>query len=662
MRTASANYLTYNAQTANNPVWIMIISGLPSNRGSFASGDFADIDSDFKKHIVNIKLHFNKIDLLEPHTDANEYEIEILDKDLNFTNVQKDYSLFAAEITIKVGFAELNEADFVVLPTVTIENIELLDDLLTWSIRAKDNIFRAKQDLFTALAQSTVSNASGVAQGATSIITADGSLFRDPSSPAFPPWVRACVVIDNELKSYTGISSNTLTGVQSEGVTGDVFHFDGSIVKQAFGFFCDPLTVLLHVLMTTDAGGNGYWDLAIPGFGLGLTSAQINVDAIEKLGWRISGYRESNLELRHVVYRRERLEWIERSCLRPLGCYLKSTAGKIDVGALDYVWQNENFSSQRDFANAEIVDLNFKFINPINFVRTQAKINPVSGDFTDNADVILDDSVNEYGQNPQPTEYYFNNDPLILGNPGTFGANSHYWVRRYFDIYGDVAAAIDFKSLMRGWLIEPGDDVRISYDTVPDMIAGTLGWTNRRALILGQEIDFNGECRFLAESYQIFDRVAGMTDGIYLLNEVTEGEIDDTDLAYNATLSTTFQTEDAYYDNITEGYAADVVAIFLELVEPGTGSGNQVIRISTSALDNTTALINTETRQFIRYDAAGSATHVIVIYHYMGNGPVTPGYIKLDWHERTSSAGVDQPTITVTGMWFIEHQRDMAFP
>lgn len=660
MRTATANYLALNDDAANNPVWIMIISGLPANRGSFASGDFADIDGDFKKDIVNIKLHFNKIDLLEPHTDANEYEIEILDKDLNFTSVQKDYSLFATQITIKVGFAELAEADFVVLPTVTIDNIELLDDLMTWNIRAKDNIFRTKQDLFTTLPQSNLTSA--IAAGAATITVADGSLFRNPTSPALPPWVKTCVVIDSELKSYTGISFNDLTGASSEGVTGDVTHEDDAVVKQAIGFKCDPLTVLLHVLMTTDAGGNGYWDLAIPGFGLGLTSAQINVDAIEKLGWRISGFRESNLELRHVIYQRERLEWIERTCLRPLGCYFKSTAGKIDVGSLDYVWQNENFVSQRDFANEEIIDLNFKFINPINFVRTQAKINPVSGDFTDYADVILDDSVNEYGQNPQPTEYYFNNDPLILGNPGTFGANSHYWVRRYLDIYGDVAAAIDFKSLMRGWLIEPGDDVRISYDPVPDLIAGTLGWTNRRALILGQEINFNGECRFLAESYQIFDRVAGLTNGIYTINKVTAGEIDDPNLAFNATLSTTLQADDAYYENIFNGYAADIVAIFLELEEPGGGSGNQVIRISTQALDNTTATLNTETRQFIRYDAAGSAVHEIVIYHYMGNGPVTPGYIKLDWHERSSSAGADQPTITVTGMWFIEHQRDMAFP
>jgi hypothetical protein len=638
----------------------MIISGLPANRGSFASGSFADIDSDFKKHIINVRLNFNRINLLEPHTDANEYEVEILDKDLNFTNVMKDYSLFSAEITIKIGFLELNESDFVVLPSVIIEEIMLLEDLLTWRIVAKDNIFRTKQDLFTALPQSNLTSA--IAAGAANIPVGAPTIFRDPTSPEIPPWVQTCVVIDNELKSYTGISGSNLTGAVSEGVTGDVTHEDDSVVKQAIGFLCDPLTALLHVLMTTDEGGNGYWDLAIPGFGLGIAAAKIEVDAIEKLGLKISGFRESNLELRHVVYKRESLEWIERTCLRPLACYLKSTNGKIDVSALDYFWDSENFVAQKDFANEEIIELNFEFFNPINFVRTQAKLNPVSGDFTDTADVILQDSVDEYGQNPRPTEYYFNNDPLILDNPGTFGANSHYWVRRYFDTYGDVSAKINFRTTMAGWLVEPGDYVTVTYDSIPDMITGALGWTDRRVLIVGQEIDFSGQCRFFGESYQMLNRVAGMTDGIYTLNEVEEIDIDDTDLAFNATSSATIQTEDAYYENTVTEYPADIVAIFLELEEPGTGTDNQVIRITTFALDNGGVIINSETRQFIRYDAAGSAVHQIVIYHYMGNGVVTPGFIKLDWHERSSSDPNDQPTITVVSMWFIEHHRDMAFP
>lgn len=654
MRTATANFLALNDDPVKNPVWIMIISGLPDNRGKFASGDFVDIDADYKKHIQNISLHFNKIDVLEPHTDANEYQIEILDKDLAFTNVMKDYNLYGETITIKIGFAELAEADFVVLPTVTIERIALQNDHLTWTMTAKDDLFKTKQKLFTFLPSTNLSG--NIAIGASTITVDDTTGFRDPStSPAFPSNVLACIVIDQELKSYTGISGNSFTGCTTRGVTGDVAHNDNAPVKQAFAFNCQPIIAALHVLTTTPDGTNGFYDLGIEGFGLGIPADNFLIENIEKTSWRITSAGEQGQSTIHIAYQEESLAWIERTCLRPVNSYFFSNNGKIDVGAIDYVWYNENFASDSDFSTEEIVDIQYDFVEPINLINLYHGKRALSDDFRFFFRAQLDDGITEYVPNLRPFEQFLNDgqSQILTGLDPDF----YFWLRRLFDTYGDSFAKVRFETIMRGWLIEPGDEVRITYDQIPELITGTRGWINRRIKILGQDIDFSGKCSFIGESWQILDRVAGLTDGIYTLNEVEEGDIDDTALAFNASETGATDAEDAYYDNTVTNYEADNVVFFVELEEPGTGTGEQFIRLRTFVINGSASIVGGNSYSRIRYNPAGSTIHTIPIYSYLNSDFDDIATVKIDWSERSSSAGDDQPTLTLKKLWFIRHNR-----
>lgn len=668
MRSAPANYLALLDNPSLNPVWLVQFIGVSDNRGLFCSGEFADITEDYKKDLVNVRLRFGAIDLLEPHTGANEYEFEIADKDLVFTNVLKDFDILGRFVTIKIGFAELEEADFVTLPTVTVESIELLQDYLTWRIRAKDEFFRIKKTLFTNLAQTNLDGDSPQFDSTVKVESTTG--FLDPDD--LPGWIKTCLSLDKqEIKIYADISGADFINCIVHSQVARVSHDSGTGVRQAIGFTCNQLIILLHILTTTDSGGNGFYDLGIPGFGLGIPATSINVDNIEKIAYRIGTSKDDGgggeLTGNIVITQPESLSWIEKMLLQPLGCYFFSNDGKIDVGALDYVWHNENFTSQRDFINEEIVEAEFEFIEAINVIRTQSRFNPSIEAFKFLTSVQLDDSVIEYGINSKPFE---NVAYGFVGDPG-FLVRGFYWNRRFFDFYGDMAANITFSALPRCWLVEPGDDVRLTYDYLPDLIAGTRGWTNRKIKILGQEIDFAGECKFTGITYQIFDRVAGLTDGIYIINKVEALDIDESNVQYSENFLETpdvIEAEDGYYDNSGTDYEADLIVFLIELQEPGTGSGEQTIAIRISAVDGTMSgdnVISQEYKAQIRYDAAGSATREIPMYLYIydtvgGDRFDDIDHIKVEWVDRSSSDPDDQPTITFTGAWFVNHARAMS--
>ena len=669
MRTAPANYTALLDNPNLNPVWIVIFDGLPAADGQFCSGDFGDIDGDWKKHIVNMRLRFGTIDLLEPHTDANEYEFEIADIELIFTNVLKDYDLLGGTVTIKIGFAELDEVDFVTLPSVTIERISLGADYLTWRIVAKDEFFRIKQNIFNGFATSTLDG--DIAAFAATVSVGDTSNFVDPTT--LPDWIRTGIVIDQEIKIYTAISGDDFTGCINQGDTAFGPHDSGAQVRQAIIFACDHLTALLHILTTTDAGGNGFYDLAIPGFGLSIPLASINFDNIEKVAYRTVAFRENGFSLNPlqaslVATEQEDLSWIEKNLLAPVGAFLFSNNGQIDVGVLDYIWYNENYVSIRDFVNEDIIDFEFGFVDSTNVIRTQAAIDPVTKLFRTSLTTQLDDGVSEYGENPKAFEYIFLGNLLMTVG---FLARGYWWNRRVFDLYGDMAATVKFSALPRCWLVEPGDDIRITYDYLPDLIAGTRGWTNRKVRILGQEIDFAGECTFTGISWHVFNRVSGMVNGIYTINTVAAIDIDDPNVAFSANFAETpevTEAVDGYYDNSGTDYEADLIVFFIELAEPGTGTGEQNVAIRISAIDASGGagnLITADHKINVRYDAAGNDTRELAMYLYIYDSVGGDRFndidrIKVEFFDRSSAVANDQPIITFVGAWFVNHERDMS--
>lgn len=664
MRSAPANYLALLDNPNLNPVWIVIFDGLPDDRGRFCSGDFGDIDSDWKKHVVNVRLRFGTIDLLEPHTDANEYEFEIVDKDLIFTNVLKDYDLLGGTVTIKIGFAELDEADFVTLPSVTIERISLGADYLTWRIVAKDEFFRIKQKLFSGLPTTQLDGA--IAAGATTVSVDIIDGFIDPIG--LPDGIKAGLIIDNELKSYTGISGNDFTSVRTEAGTGDVSHEDNALVTQALIFFTHELIAFLYIACTTRAGGNGFYDLGLPWLGLEIPAANIEIESIEKTSYRISSMVQFDPAIFagfvYTITPKDRsLQWLEKKLLHPNGCYFISNNGKIDVGALDYVWDTENFASDRDIANDEIIDAEFEFIEAINLIQAQHQQNPVTEAYfniTGVQVVSLQDSVDEYGINALPFDYASNDSNLWFAGQDV---RSQYRQRKFFDYYGDISATIRFSTLPRCWLLEPGDDTRITYNHFPELTAGTRGWTNRKVKILGQEIDFAGECKFTGISYQMFTRVAGMTGGIYSLNDVPEVNIDDTAVAFSINEGETpevLEAADGYYDNSGTNYEADQITFFIEVQEPGTGAAEETISIRVSAVTATNVLIAEKKYFNIRYDATGSALHEIAMTLSLAEQFTAIDHVKVEWYDRSSPTGADQPTVSFVGVWFIVHERDMT--
>lgn len=663
MKTTSTNYNTYN-QANSKPVWIAIFPDLPASSGKHCSASFLSMDVNYQRTIIGLNYHSISIDRLEPSTDLNnEYEIIFQDQDLAFTQAMTDDNIFGRSVTIKLGFAEIAETDFLTLPTLTVTDVELLPDMLSWRVRAQGALFNLNQKIFRGLAQNALNG--DIASLASTITVDSTNGFVDPGSITFPSYIRPCILIDSELKSYTGLTGTSFTGCASVANTGDVDHFDNAVVKQAFAFYGNPLQLLVHILMTSDTGANGFYDLGIPGFGLGLTA--VNLYAIERLGYKILSTTEYSFpdydDGAFLIATDEAtaLDWLEENCLAPALCYLfVNSAGLLDVAAIDQFWDSENWTAVKALNSDEIFSASFEFEPVINWIETQYQREPQKNSFSKLLKIELDDSVSEYGRSEQPFIYRVFGNPFndVLLNSAT--PRYFYWARRVFNGYGDVTGKIKFETNYKNLVLDVNDPIEITCDNLPELTNGSRGWTSKKAIITGISIDFSGLVTIEADTYELFTRLDQLSGSNWSVSEVLQANIDDTAVAYSSDNTITIEAADAYFDNTADSFDADLVVFFVEVAEQATGTvTDATIGLRVQVRDGSN-LITANDSSRIHYNPQGSEVLSIPLYLWVSNsfdGIITA---KLDWFYRSESAPDDQPVITLKKLWFVTFNRDMS--
>lgn len=665
MKTTSTNYNTYN-QANSKPVWIAIFPDLPASSGKHCSASFLSMDVNYQRTIIGLNYHSISIDRLEPSTDLNnEYEIIFQDQDLAFTQAMTDDNIFGRSVTIKLGFAEIAETDFLTLPTLTVTDVELLPDMLSWRVRAQGALFNLYQKIFRGLPQTLLNG--DIVTGAATINVDSTTGFRDPTSPALPSYIKTCVLIDGELKSYTGLTGTSFTGCATIGETGDVDHFDNAVVKQAFAFCCDPLTAALHVLMTTDAGTNGFYDLQIAGFGFGISVNSVNYPSIEKLGYKIFNIEEfSDLSATGTAYlfafqEEDGLQWLEENCLGPGICYLfVNSSGLLDVDAVDQFWDLENWSAIKTLSNDEIFSASFNFDAVVNWIETHYKRNPINSSYAKRLQLELDDSVTEYGRTATPFIYRLAGNPfgdasLNAGTPRHF-----YWARRIFNSYGDISGRVKFETSYKNLVLDVNDRIEITFDNLPELTSGTRGWTSKKAIVTGISIDFSGLVTIEADTHELFTRLDQLSGSNWSVSEVLQANIDNTAVAYSTDKTITIEAADAYFDNTADSFDADLVVFFVEVAEQATGTVTDALLGLRAQVFYSSNIITQDDKNYVRFNPLGSATLSIPIYLWVTNAPTSIITAKLDWFYRSESAPDDQPVITLKKLWFVTFNRDMS--
>ena len=144
--TTSANYDTYNALSSKESRVIITFDGIAGVK--FASGDFSGITATYKQYIIDCQYNFAKIDPFNNSWESGGCTFRILDKDSVVTDFLYDNAIEELEVTIKHGFRQIVEGDFVTLPPVFVKSYRLLNDLMTYEFFCFDIFEKMNRNIF----------------------------------------------------------------------------------------------------------------------------------------------------------------------------------------------------------------------------------------------------------------------------------------------------------------------------------------------------------------------------------------------------------------------------------------------------------------------------------------------------------------------------------
>lgn len=148
MIKTSTNFNTYNALLNKKPVWEIEFNGIATK---FCSGTFNDIDANYKKYLnvlSNIPLTTN---LQNFRTEFGGFDFEIIDKDNELLELFSN-TFSSRKVTAKIGFQELDIADFINLPVAFVVGYGIKEDLMTYWFKCR-NVLSHKRPIMGKVGQ-----------------------------------------------------------------------------------------------------------------------------------------------------------------------------------------------------------------------------------------------------------------------------------------------------------------------------------------------------------------------------------------------------------------------------------------------------------------------------------------------------------------------------
>lgn len=275
------------------PVYLVEFEGVPLR---FATGAVKDVQGPTQRILKTLSSSGSQITVDQGRTSLASCKVDILDYKGVVTQTAHDYQLGNRKCTVKAGFVGLSEADFVTAFVGRVNNYTLAQDNVTWSFDLVSLFTDTFPNIFD---QYSILNGAITDAAATIIVdTTEGF-------PAATAGV-CYLVIDEEVISYTGLTSTTFTGC-SRGQLGTVAaaHDDQSQANNFLVLQGNPLDIALQIMLSTGNGTNGPYDVLPACAGLAIDQDLVDVEMIEQQRDRwISAYRFKFEEFRSVVGKR----------------------------------------------------------------------------------------------------------------------------------------------------------------------------------------------------------------------------------------------------------------------------------------------------------------------------------------------------------------------
>jgi len=583
VKSTSANFDTENAKLVDRkPVFILEFSGLTRK---YCTGTFNNITANHKKLISSVSFSPTGISIPKNNIRLGRAEFVVVNESLDVSDLVTQNNLHKLAITIKFGFQALDDTDFISFDKWAITDINPKDAGTEFVFVCQDASRLATKDIFN-FDQKTGIN--GEDTGVHDTVVVDSTTgFIDPT--IIPSEILNYMavgilasgqnigyrIIDSATQFGNSISPNNVVGRIPTGTENQVLE-DNATVLQTIFFrdikFNDPDDwglgkMILHILLTTDdASGHAFYDLAnydsnFKGFGVGMTSNEVNIDEIENFEGLISvnsiPYGEDDLGGRvHITNGEPRnaLEFLSEF-LNSLGAYFyMGSDGKWTIGTYDSSELISSFGSVVDFTEADTIDFQYsidwnKLINQIDFEFNLSISGSKIGGFTDKKVTIkLDESVTDYGANEKNFEIKNDLPQATVSNDFL----QYCYARRWLYTFGNPPANFNFNSKTKNIIYDPGDHVLFSLDEEVDMTgaSSSKGWSDKKAILTSQNILLAKgvfDVKYAGVLFDVFDKVSGFhTDTTF-----SSGDMNDSTLDPTGSNATALESADAYIDVAT---------------------------------------------------------------------------------------------------------------
>jgi len=644
MRTASSNYTTESVNLETEPVVAVSFNGLTRK---YTSATFADITGNDKKFLDFFKFDLVNINLIEGQTDVGQMEFSVTDKDFDVSDLMIDNDMGDRGVTADVGFQNLNIADFVTLPEMSIRETNLTNDNIGWTFISRDARRLILDQIFRDVPHDQLNGT--IATSGTTITVDSTTGFVDPTNiPSEYEWIRVGIVLSGtELNPYTSLTATTFTLPARGGFggTGNTTHSDNADVDQAYIFWDDTanrktdlIKVLLHVLLTTEDGsGHAHYDLTaldsgFAGFGLGLTANEVDVEAIENEGYKFITAEPATAQTFATYKPENAISFIERWLLKPLGLFMYvNNSGKLTLGNFDYLEVNDEFVAADTFTKNNIakIELTVAYNEIVNWIQVDYGLQNLTRQPRQTKQFTFDESVTAYGKNAKP---FILTTPHLQGtvSDGAFEA----YLRRWFYFWGQVPGRFRMEVSSEKWLSEPPDLISISTEALPELTGsspGSRGWSAKNAMITSQEVEWiSGKPVFIYKgiTWDLFDRLGSMTTIV----TITSGSITRTALSLNTTNSALLQAEDAYVD-ISPTASAQVWKVTIRVTQPNSATQHNLFAIGVHVQSPAGTDTMSQAKDNIRYFTGNSDVFDFDFYFTSTSGNISADRIKVDLFE-----------------------------
>jgi len=641
MLRTSTNFDTYNQAANKKPVWVIEIDGIATK---FASGTFGDIDANYKKLLKKMVVNNGQLDRLKHHITFPNINFTILEQDETLLDLMNANAFIGKKITAKIGFQELNIADFADLVPCYIKEVRFIDDYQYLEINAQHRLAGLKHPIFGGMATATLGAdltyaGTTVTVDATASFTAAGSATWNETGITF-------ISIDDELMEYTAKPSGTTFTVTRGSYGKQQKHNQGATVYETV-YFHHYAKTLMRLLTTTSAGTNGSYDLGIADYGLGIDVSEVDTNQIlNEVGpyGKLEGATNRGGYVNPDETIENGLDWIEKNILNVMhGYFIITPENKLGVKLGDMVGDNyPDYALTADDIN-ELPVYEQQFDKNI----THARI----------MNVIYGTGQEVYKYEYQAASYSVygkSRNMMMIKLPNLFTFfpwddidDTGCLLERFFGMYGDPMALITLQTKLEHQVLRPGDQLKLTHAKIPDIQAGSLGITNK-----GMEVT---ESIITYQDGKISPKVVcewpnSVDNGSMALTMAiwNEADIDDTTLTRDADKAEdNLQAADAYLDigNSPLYYIGWLVVEFT-ITPPGddeAGSDGRYITIYLQG-QQLTDTNDWEIERRVYYDERSSDEFTAEVGYYM-KGSNYVAELRAHW---TATSGGTDPTVKMT--------------